>query len=85
MQNSTLFLKQQSGQHLEERHCIKKDRQMRILEHYLEVKNKETKKNHKKKQKTKNKEPKKTRKLHSKIIGRNSKNTIKLRLLQNTT
>lgn len=42
------------GQHLEERHSIKKDRQMRILEHYLEVKNKETKKNHKKKQKTKN-------------------------------
>lgn len=27
---------------------------MRILEHYLEVKNKETKKKHKKKQKTKN-------------------------------
>lgn len=56
MQNSTLFLKQQTGQHLEERHSIKKDRQMRILEHYLEVKNKETKKKHKKnkKQKTKN-------------------------------
>lgn len=52
MQNSTLFLKQQTGQHLEERHSIKKDRQMRILEHYLEVKNKETKKNIKK---TKNK------------------------------
>lgn len=60
---------------------------MQILEHYLEVKNKETKKKHhkKNKKKTKNKEPKKTRKLHSKIIGRNSKNTIKLRLLQNTT
>lgn len=57
---------------------------MRILEHYLEVKNKETKKHHKKKQK-KNKKPKMTRKLHSKIIGGNSKNTIKLRLLQNTT
>lgn len=56
---------------------------MRILEHYLEVKNKETKKKNIKK--TKNKEPKKTRKLHSKIISRNSKNTIKLRLLQNTT
>lgn len=58
---------------------------MRILEHYLEVKNKEEKKHHKKKTKKKTKEPKKTRKLHSKIIGRNSKNTIKLRLLQNTT
>lgn len=56
---------------------------MRILEHYLEVKNKETKKKNIKKPK-KNKEPKKTRKLHSKIIGRNSNNTIKLRLLQNT-
>lgn len=59
---------------------------MRILQHYLEVKNKETKKkNHKKTKQNKNKEPKKTRKLHSKIIGRNSKNAIKLRLLQNTT
>lgn len=44
------------GQHLEERHSIKKDRQMRILEHYLEVK-KETKKTIKKNKK-KNKEPK---------------------------
>lgn len=58
---------------------------MRILQHYLEVKNKETKKTHKKTKQNKNKEPKKTRKLHSKIIGRNSKNAIKLRLLQNTT
>lgn len=63
MQNSTLFLKQQTGQHLEERHSIKKDRQMRILEHYLEVKNKETKKNHKKKTKNKKQRTKKDKKI----------------------
>lgn len=58
---------------------------MRILEHYLEVKKKETKKKNHKKNKKKKQGTKKTRKLLSKIIGRNSKNTIKLRLLQNTT
>lgn len=64
MQNSTWFLKQQTGQRLEERHSIKKDRQMQILEHYLEVKNKETKKkHHKKTKKTKKQGTKKDKKI----------------------
>lgn len=45
------------GQHLEERHSIKKDRQMRILEHYLETKKNHNKKT--KKKKTRNQKDKK--------------------------
>lgn len=48
------------GQHLEERHSINKDRQMRILEHYLEVKKNEKKniKKTKNKNKTRNQKDK---------------------------